>query len=66
MKRLTEQVIRLQQAAEAVCTDKAFVYDTIYLAVIKTKQKYKKLANKERVVDVCISLMKKLRQLKLQ
>ena len=58
MKRLTEQVIRLQQAAEAVCTDKAFVYDTIYLAVIKTKQKYKKLANKERAVDVCISLMK--------
>ena len=58
MKRLTEQVIRLQQAAEAICTDKAFVYDTIYLAVIKTKQKYKKLANKERAVDVCISLMK--------
>ena len=43
MKRLTEQVIRLQQAAETVCADKAFVYDTIYLAVIKTKQKYKKL-----------------------
>ena len=58
MKRLTEQVIRLQQAAEAVCADKAFVYDTIYLAIIKTKQKYKKLANKERAVEVCISLMK--------
>ena len=58
MNRLTEQAARLQQAAEAVCTDPSLVYDTIYLAVIKTKQKYKKLANKERAVDVCISLMK--------
>ena len=48
----------IEKAAEAVCTDKCFVYDAVYLAVIKTKQKYKKLANKERAVDVCISLMK--------
>ena len=48
----------LLQAAKAVCRDPMFVYDTIYLAVIKTKQKYKKLANKERAVEVCISLMK--------
>ena len=48
----------LEQAAKKTCTDPLFVYDTIYLAVIKTKQKYKKLANKERAVDVCISLMK--------
>ena len=55
---LLQNTSKLLQTAETVCTDKAFVYDTIYLAVIKTKQKYKKLANKERAVDVCISLMK--------
>ena len=62
MKRLMKHAARLQQAAETVCTDKAFVYDTIYLAVIKTKQKYKKLVNKERATDVCISLMKQPRK----
>lgn len=40
----------LLQAAKAVCRDPMFVYDTIYLAVIKTKQKYKKLVNKDRVL----------------
>ena len=49
---------KISKSAEALCTDKAFVYDTVYLAVIKTKRKYKKLANKERAVDVCVSLMK--------
>ena len=57
-ENLLENAMRLEQAAEAVCTDKAFVYDTIYLAVIKTKQKYKKLVNKDHAVDICISLMK--------
>ena len=57
-KLLSENSDRLAQAAKAICTDEAFVHDTIYLAIIKTKQKYKKLANKERAVDVCISLMK--------
>ena len=49
---------QLLQAAEEKCVDQSFIFDTIYLAIIKTKQKYKKLANKERAVDVCISLMK--------
>ena len=55
----TEQI---ENAAEAICTDKSFVYDTIYLAVIKTKQKYKRLANKERAADICISLMRQPRK----
>ena len=59
---LLQNTSKLLQTAETVCTDKAFVYDTIYLAVIKTKQKYKKLVNKERAVDVCISLMRQPRK----
>ena len=55
---LTAKSDALLQAADGACIDKALVYDTIYFAVIKTKQKYKKLANKERAVEVCISLMK--------
>ena len=55
---LLQNTSKLLQAAEAVCVDKGFIYDTVYLAVIKTRQKYKKLANKERAVEVCISLMK--------
>ena len=49
---------KISKSAEAMCTDKSLVYDTIYLAVIKTKQRYKGLANKERAVEICISLMK--------
>ena len=59
---LLQNTSKLLQAAEAVCVDKGFIYDTVYLAVIKTKQKYKKLANKERAVEVCISLMKQPRK----
>ena len=59
---LTAKSDALLQAADRACIDKSLVYDTIYLAVIKTKQKYKKLANKERAVDVCISLMKQPRK----
>ena len=59
---LLENAIRLEQAAETVCTDKSFVYDTVYSAVVKTKQKYKKLVNKDRAVDVCFSLMKQPRK----
>ena len=52
----------IEKAAEAVCTDKSFVYDAVYSAVVKTKQKYKKLVNKDRAVDICISLMKQPRK----
>ena len=66
MKKLKENLLEnampLEQAAEAVCTDKAFVYDAVYSAVVKTKQKYKKLVNKDRAVDICISLMKQPRK----
>ena len=49
---------RLFEAAKEVCSDKAFAYDILYLAVLKTKQRYKKLINKDRTVYFCISLMK--------
>ena len=52
----------LTSAAELLCSDKNYIYDVIYLATYQTKQKYKKLANKERAVEVCISLMKQPRK----
>lgn len=53
---------RLFEAAKEVCIDKAFAYDILYLAVLKTNQRYKKLINKDRTVDFCISLMKQPRK----
>ena len=62
MHNLTERLLKdselLLNQARTRCADEAFLLDTIYLAVLKTKQKYKKLVNKERTVDFCISLMK--------
>lgn len=56
---LTENKDRLTEAAHKLCGEKELALKAVYCAVIKTKQKYKKLANKERSVDVCISLIKR-------
>ena len=61
-QNLVSNSTKLLQATKEISITEAFTYDTIYLAVIKTKQKYKKLVNKERAVDVCISLMKQPRK----
>ena len=55
---LSKNTSRLEEAAQKACEHEEFTYDAIYWAVLKTKQRYKKLINKERVVDFCISLMK--------
>jgi len=49
---------RLFEAAKEACSDKAFAYDALYLAVIKIKRKYKKIVNKDHVIDLCIAEMK--------
>ena len=59
---LLQNTTRLTQAATNIQLDSSLFYDAIYLAVIKTRQKYKKLVNKNRAVDVCISLMKQPRK----
>ena len=59
---LKQSAHKLEESSMEICADRSFVHDTIYLAVIKTKQKYKKLANKERAVEVCISLMRQPRK----
>ena len=48
----------LLEAAKEVCNDKALAYDAVYLAILQTRRRYKRLANKERAVEVCVSLMK--------
>ena len=55
---LTENSQRLQEAALRICSEENLAREVIYRAVVKTKQRYKKLVNKERTVDVCIALMK--------
>jgi hypothetical protein len=52
----------MEEAAKKACKHKEFTFDAIYWAVLKTKQRYKKLVNKERAVDFCISLMKQPRK----
>ena len=50
---------RLLSAAYEKCDDDSLVYDAIYNAVKATKLKYKKIINKDIVVELCISLIKK-------
>ncbi len=50
---------RLLSAAYEKCDDDSLVYDAIYNAVIATKLKYKRIINKDIVVELCISLIKK-------
>ena len=59
---LTENSQRLQEAALRICSEENLAREVIYRAVVKTKQRYKKLVNKERATDVCISLMKQPRK----
>ena len=47
---------RLLSAAYEKCDDDSLVYDAIYNAVKATKLKYKKIINKDIVVELCISL----------
>ena len=63
MLHLAQNSTRLIQAAIDKLLDSSFLYDSIYLAVIKTRQKYKKLVNKDRAVEVCISLIKQPKKL---
>ena len=55
---LTENSHRLLSAAYEKCDDDSLVYDAIYNAVIATKLKYKRIINKDIVVELCISLIK--------
>lgn len=50
--------VKLTAAAEAASGDPTLVFDTIYRAAVKVRQRYKKIANKERLADLCISYMK--------
>ena len=50
---------RLLSAAYEKCDDDSLVYDAIYNAVKATKLKYKKIINKDIVVELCISLIKR-------
>ena len=61
-ERLLKNSALLLDQARMRCTDEDFLLDTIYLAVVKTKQRYKKLINKDRAIEVCISLMKQPRK----
>ena len=59
---LVQNASKIEETAQKACEHEEFTYDAIYWAVLKTKQRYKKLVNKERVVDFCISLMKQPRK----